>query len=254
MKPALKKPSPDGGTTRGNNSIRVVLVRPEHDINVGSACRAMKNFGVKDLGIVAPTAKLGFEAKLFAKHSDEVLSNAKKTRTIAQATAGFDVVVGTTGVADRFAAGLKNTITPKQLPQFIAGRRAAILFGGESTGLSREEIAACDAIVTIPTSPEHAVLNLSHAVAVVLYEVYASSNGITTSKTHAQADRKARMVVEQAFALLASHNPVVEHPAKVARAFGNIIERAKPSNEELNAIMAVLGPLTRKLRTGKKRK
>lgn len=222
-----------------------MLVRPEHDLNVGSVCRVMKNFGAKELYLVEPAAGKGFDATLFAKHSKDILENAKRVRTLAEAVKGCNAVVGTTGVLARYGGSLKNTVAPKKLASLCSGHgKIALVFGGESSGLSREEIQYCDAIATIPTSPDHHVLNLSHAVAVVLYELYSSGRELETRTS--PASRVERERVEQRFKTIAESLGSVEHPKKVARAFNNIVERSKPSAEELNALMAVLGPLSRK--------
>ncbi|OIO26990.1 hypothetical protein AUJ14_00810 [Candidatus Micrarchaeota archaeon CG1_02_55_22] len=238
MSNGLKKPT----------GLRVVLVRPEHDLNVGSVCRVMKNFGAKELYLVEPAAGKGFDATLFAKHSQDLLKTAKRVKTLAEAVKGCNAAIGTTGILERYGGSLKNTLAPKKLARFCSGHgNIALVFGSESSGLSREEIQYCDAIVTIPTSPEHHVLNLSHAVAVVLYELYSSSQELET-KTH-PANRTERERIERRFKAIAESLSSVEHPKKVARAFNNVVERSKPSTEELNALMAVLGPLSRKTTT-----
>ena len=84
--------------------MRFVLVRPEHDMNVGAVCRAIKNFGFAELWLVDPQCKLGLEAKKYAKHSEEVLQNARKAGSLKEAVAGCDAAVGTTGVPVRLCS------------------------------------------------------------------------------------------------------------------------------------------------------
>ncbi len=90
--------------------LRVVLVEPEHELNVGASARAMKNFGCQELWLVRPTCRIGFEAVKFAKHSKDVLDNARTVKTLSAALKGVDFTVGTTGVVERFASGLKNIV------------------------------------------------------------------------------------------------------------------------------------------------
>lgn len=76
--------------------IRVVLVRPEYQVNIGAVARVMKNFAASDLVLVRPKAKVGFTARMYAKHSGEILENARKAKSIAEAAKGCDVIIGTT--------------------------------------------------------------------------------------------------------------------------------------------------------------
>ncbi len=232
-----------------------MLVRPEHDVNVGSACRAAKNFGCTDVALVNPIAQLGFNARLYAKHSEELLEGARLCASLAGALRGCDVAVATTGVPGRFAGGLKKCLSLPKLPAFVRGyRRVALVFGPESSGLSREELDACDVVVTIPASSLHEVLNLSHSVAVVLYELYsrgatkegapAAGKEVAAGKA-ALASRGKRLLLEKAFRRISAGVPSVRDGRKVAKAFQNVLERSRVGEDEAQALLAVLGPLSR---------
>jgi TrmH family RNA methyltransferase len=212
--------------------LRVVLVRPLHDLNVGSACRAMKNFGCTDLRLVAPEARLGFQARLYAKHSEEVLSGAKAYDTLAEAVEGCDAIVGTTGAPARFASKLRFCVPLPRLPGKLKGcHNVALVFGSESNGLTEEESKECDFFATIPASPEHAVLNLSHAVAVVLYELYGAPS--------VQGKRASRPDLKQINALFTARlGSSVRNKARVAKAFANMLARSDASHEEARALLA----------------
>ncbi len=232
--------------------LRVVLVEPEHELNVGSAARAMKNFGCTELWLVRPHSKhLGFEALKFAKHSQEVLQNARTVKTLDAALKGVDFVVGTTGVSERFAANLKNLLPVRKLVQKLkTGERIAVVFGGESRGLSEAELFKCDAIAHVPASKDHPVLNLSHAVAVVLYEFFTaglcggeSAYEKKMERRWKAAPRKDRENLEKFFTELVESMPGVQNPRKVSVAFKNVLERARPSRDETQSLLAAIGPL-----------
>lgn len=221
--------------------LRVVLVSPEHDMNVGSVCRAMKNFGFYELWIVAPRCKLGFEAKRYAKHSEEVLSNAKIVKTLSEAVAGCDAAMGTTGVSARFHGKIFKTCLPVSEAYGRVGGlgKVAIVFGPESTGLCEADSDLCDLMVTIPTAPAHRVLNLSHAVAVALYQLFADS--VSGKSESSGAYRKAaeyKMAkLEELFGQAAAISPTVRNKKKVATAFRKVLRRSLPSDDEARTLL-----------------
>ncbi len=230
-------------------TLRVVLFEPEFDLNVGSAARAMKNFGCKELWLVNPKCKLGLEAKKFAKHSEEVLQNARKVGSIADAVKGVDFVVGTSGVPDRFSSELKNVVPLRKAVEKAADAgTVAVVFGSESRGLHRDELKHCDIVAYVPASSEHTVLNLSHAVAVVMYEFFTASRGKPSAipkRNMRPASREKRLHLEKMFEELVRSMPVIEDPRKVSAAFKNVVERARPSRDEVQALLAPIGPMQR---------
>ncbi len=225
-------------------------MEPEFDLNVGSACRAMKNFGFTGLWVVRPKCKLGFEAKKFAKHSEDVLKNARVVQTLEEAILGCNLVVGTTGVSRRFRKSqFKNCKSVREVAQSAFGKEnVAILFGGEGRGLSEEEIALCDVVATIPTSPMHHVLNLSHAVAVVLYEFFVQKMKKDVPMYHA-ADRRKREVLEQKFGRVVLALPKIKSREKVSLAFKRVLERARVSDDEAQALFAAISSMNEVLGT-----
>ena len=159
--------------------ISIVLVEPLHEGNVGFAARAMKNFGFSDLVLVDP-CPLGEFARACAMHASDVLDHAR-TLTLEDVLSGFPLLVATTG-------GLsKSVCRSMRMPYYGPGEirdqikdirgKVAILFGRENRGLSNEEVRRCDLICTIPASPEYPILNLSHAVGIVCYELASIPRG-----------------------------------------------------------------------------
>ncbi|MBI3587983.1 TrmJ/YjtD family RNA methyltransferase [Candidatus Micrarchaeota archaeon] len=237
--------------------ISVILVSPEGEVNVGSAARAMRNFGVEELILVSPRCKIGFETRLFAKHAFGLVEKARRAMTLDEAIKGFDLIVGTSGVARRYSDRLKNSVTPRQLAQMISqipAKKVAVVFGSESTGLAEEQLLKCDIVATIPASKEYPVLNLSHAVAVVLYELYAAGvakerrSRLEKGVFQRPASREKRALLESVFSHLAQSMSSIKNPQKVSQAFRNVVERSRPSDEEVQAMMAAFGPLGRMAR------
>jgi tRNA/rRNA methyltransferase len=153
--------------------IDIVLISPLYEGNVGFTARVMKNFGFTRLVLVDP-CPLGNEAKARASHAQDVLAGAEVC-TMEQVFSRSHLTVATTGEVS------KSICNPMRMPYFspreLAGLlskvkgRISILFGRENWGLNNEEIGRSDIICSIPTSPEYPILNLSHAVGVICYEL-----------------------------------------------------------------------------------
>lgn len=152
--------------------ISVVLVGPKYQGNIGAVARAMKNFGFGGLVLVGDV-EVGRDAKIMAVHAKDVLLNAKRYKAFADLRKDYDFLVATSGIRtgsdDHFhRLGISSRELGGRLPE---GGKIGIVFGPEDVGLTNEETAACDLLVQVPTSDEYPIMNLSHAVAVVLYEL-----------------------------------------------------------------------------------
>ena len=151
--------------------IHVVLMEPEHPANIGAVARIMKNFGFKKLVLVNPKCNINEDSHNLAKNAQDVLNNAK----IANSIEGFDYVIGTTAIIGNDYNIPRTPLSPKELAEKLSQvkeKQIALLFGRESAGLSNEEIKDCDFIVNIPSANDYTTLNLSHAVGVLLYEIF----------------------------------------------------------------------------------
>ncbi|MDR6788272.1 tRNA/rRNA methyltransferase [Sphingomonas sp. BE138] len=148
----------------------IVLVRPQLGENIGKAARAMLNFGLTELRLVAP--RDGWpnpQAGPAASGADIVLDRATVFETVAEAVADCAHVYATTV---RKRGVTKPVVTPEQAARAIhAGpERSAILFGPERSGLETDDVAVARTIVTVPINPEFGSLNLAQAVILVAYE------------------------------------------------------------------------------------
>jgi len=153
--------------------IRIVLVEPLYEGNVGFAARVMKNFGFTDLILINPCT-IGNEAKIRASHADDVLEHAT-VMTLDEVFATSHRVIATTGSLSYSACHPTRMpfYSPRELRDLIGDLEGtiSILFGRENWGLSNEEVRRADIICTIPTSPIYSIINLSHAVGVICYEL-----------------------------------------------------------------------------------
>lgn len=152
----------------------IVLVRPQLGENIGKAARAMLNFGLDELRLVAP--RDGWpnpSAGPAAAGADTVLERARVFDTLAEAVADCAHVYATTV---RKRGVTKPVLTPEEAARAIVsapargGGRSAIVFGPERAGLDTDDVALARAIVTVPINPAFASLNLAQAVILCAYE------------------------------------------------------------------------------------
>ncbi len=147
-----------------------VLVRPQLGENIGKAARAMLNFGLTDMRLVAP--RDGWPnpaAGPAASGADIVLEKAQVFETVADALADCAHVYATTV---RKRGLVKPVVTPEEAAREIHAEqgRTAILFGPERSGLETDDVAIARKILTVPINPEFGSLNLAQAVILVAYE------------------------------------------------------------------------------------
>ena len=148
----------------------IVLVRPQLGQNIGKAARAMLNFGLMELRLVAP--RDGWpnpDAGPSASGADDVLEQATLFDTVPDAIADCSHVFASTV---RRRDLVMPVIGPAEMAEQIAAspERSAILFGPERSGLETEEVALANAIVTVPINPDFGSLNLAQAVILLAYE------------------------------------------------------------------------------------
>jgi len=146
----------------------IILVRPQLGENIGAVARAMSNFGLTELRLVAPRDGWPNKRALeTASGADAIIEAAKVYPDFAAAIADIQVAYATTARPRDMA---KRVVTPEVAAQEMsAALRIALVFGPERTGLENEEINWCDTLITIPTA-EKASLNLAQSVVVVGYE------------------------------------------------------------------------------------
>ena len=173
----------------------VILSHTQMGENVGSAARAMKNFGLSELILIAPMMEWPNDrAQILASGAGDILAAATLYPDAADGLAGFNLVLATTA---RGRDVVRDILTPEEAGRRLraaaaAGQKTAIMFGGERAGLDNDEISLCDALITIPTAPLPQVkdtelkagsLNLGQAVLLLGYEWLKSADHTPASRT-----------------------------------------------------------------------
>lgn len=150
-----------------------ILVRPQMGENIGAAARAMLNFGLERMRVVAP--RDGWpspNAVAMASGAGRVLDGAQLYSDVQGAVADCDYVYATTARGRELT---KPIFTPEAAMEdararVAAGQRVAVMFGPERAGLENEDITRANAIITVPVNPEFPSLNLAQCVLLTGYE------------------------------------------------------------------------------------
>lgn len=151
----------------------IILVEPQLGENIGMVARAMANFGLSELRLVNPRDGWPSDkARSAASKADHVIDGTRVFETLEEAIADLNFVYATTA---RERYGFKPVRSPVTAAatlrdRFVAGERTGILFGREKSGLSNEEVALADELVTFPVNPAFASLNIAQAVLLMSYE------------------------------------------------------------------------------------
>jgi len=150
----------------------VILVEPQLPDNIGMVARAMANFGLDDLRLVAPRDGWPNEkARIAASGANYVIDDATAYPSLAESIGDLTYVVATTA---RQRPLKKPVLTPEEAiaalrERIVNGERCGILFGRERNGLETSEVANADALVMIPVNSRFASLNLAQAVLLLGY-------------------------------------------------------------------------------------
>ncbi len=213
--------------------IAVVLVEPESPGNIGFVARAMKNFGIKDLILINP-CEVNMETRSRAMHAWDVVKKARLVGGFDDIkNMNFDFIIGTTAKSWETST-TRASVTPRELAEMLGeiDARIALVFGRESRGLTNAELRKCDIVLNIPTSNEYKSMNLSHAVAVVLYELF----GRKKPKRKARGNEKKTLI--NLFSKLAN-SLGLRNPENAIKMFKNVISRAIISGSEAKGIAVV---------------
>ena len=161
----------------------VILVRPQLAVNIGMCARAMANFGLDDLRLVAPREgwprigqyrEVAYAAAAGAAH---LLDSARVFASVGEAVADLNFLYATTARERGQVKAVSTPAAAMAATAAAAAEKRGVLFGPERTGLDNDEVALADAIVTFPANPVYASLNLAQAVLLVGYEWFKAAHG-----------------------------------------------------------------------------
>lgn len=234
----------------------IILVEPQMGENIGMVARAMANFGLADLRLVNPRDGWPNEkAQAAASKADHVIEGTQVFATLEEAIADLNFVYATT-------ARSRDNYKPVRAPvfaaqtlrsRFRAGEATGILFGRERWGLTNEEVALADEIVTFPVNPAFASLNIAQAVLLMSYE-WMKSGMEDLEAVPFQALEQRPSTKEQLFGLfnqledaLDSRNyfhPLSKKP-KMVDNLRAVLSRRAFTEQEISVLRGVISSLDR---------
>ena len=228
----------------------VVLVEPQLGENIGAAARAMANFGLSRLRLVAPRQSWpNAKARIMAAGADRILDDAAIYDSLEAAIADCTFVVAATARAHDQAKQVVGAAEAAALlaPRVDAGETVAIVFGRERNGLENDEVALADRILTLPVNPAFASLNLAQAVAIVAYEWFKLAAG--GRLPFAMPEKSAPAPKQQLLAFFASLERELEKveffrpPDKretMQINLRNIFSRMQPTRQDIQTLHGVV--------------
>ena len=233
--------------------LALVLVRTRNPLNIGAVARAMQNFGVRDLRLVAPF-EASFREARSAVGAGAVLGEAREFANVADAVADCRLVVGTTAARRRelqqTLLGLEQAAEPMHAA--LAQSRVALLFGSEKHGLTREDLEHCHWLVRIATEDAQPSMNLGQAVAVCLWELARESHAPVADGEVAAVSGELERLGALLMELLEAGGYVDPHTkAGTAGEMRRLLRRLHVTEPDTHLLMGMARKLLWRLKAGK---
>ena len=219
----------------------IVLVEPRHHINVGYVARIMKNFGVSRLLMVNPIYDMK-EARRYAMHGYHILETATSTN-FEELRRNSRMLVGTTALKASSRLNIvRDTVSPIRLAELIHDipkkENIYIVFGREASGLKNSELQMCDIALTNDTGTDYATMNISHALAIILYEITKSDLQHTTNRVDGRNPKIARRPETEM---------LIAYAAKAAEMAGYDIHKRPLLDSALKRLLAKSNPTSKEV-------
>ncbi len=235
-------------------SIVVVLHQPQDLVNIASVIRAMKNFRLFDLRLVTPREWDEYRIEGVAHSSYDVIERVQQFDDLDAALADCTFVVGLTA---RERTAKRNVDRPREGAEEIvaesADGRVAIVLGPEDRGLSNADLDRCHRTVTIPTNDEYPSLNLSHAFAIIAYEVLLVRGTKAPKSPRRDAEPATSEQYEQLFGAAQAALDSIEffkarNPEHIIRTIREVAHRTPIDAREAKLFIAMCYEVTNYLR------
>jgi tRNA/rRNA methyltransferase len=233
------------------DNIRIVLCRTSHPGNIGSAARAMKTMGLSHLYLVTPRAFPHETSYAMASGATDVLENITVCDTLEDALQGCSLVIGLTARKRELShAAVTPRMAATEALAVAEDSEVALVFGGETNGLSNEELIRCQRLAHIPANPEYSSLNLAAAVQVLAYELRMGAEEIVLPvakridpATHDEIEGFYGHL-EQAMIATGFLDPA--QPKRLMSRMRRLFTRAGLQKEEVNILRGMLSSISKK--------
>lgn len=233
-----------------------MLVSSRNPLNIGAAARAMSNFGFSRLRVVNPYEK-AFRTAVSAVGASDLLAGAEEYESLADAVADCTLVVGTTAVRHREVQHPLRRLEygGKWIRKHMATGPAALLFGSERYGLSKEDLSYCHWLIRIPTMEQNISMNLGQAVAVCLYELIRDGRAAKGSGKQALArgGEIERITALLADVLSTSSYMLPQRAPETEQRIRRMVRRLKLSAQDVEAWLGILRHIQWQMGSAKKK-
>ena len=230
-------------------NIYIVFVECETPGNIGFLARTMANFGLKNLVLINPPT-LTNDAYYQATHGKYIVENAKIYPTLDDfyQSQQIDFKVASTGVAGGSYNISRIPLRPEELGEAMnVSNKIAILFGREGDGLSNKEIEDCDICVSIPTDPTYSIMNISHAAAIIFYELFKNNHDFAVEGLNESTPLEKEYLQKDMDDLIDLLDIPVHKKNNGKKIFNNIISRSFITGREVHTMKGILRRLKNKI-------
>ena len=245
----LTKEQEEKETRMFKDNIYIVFVECETPGNIGFLARTMANFGLKNLVLINPPT-LTNEAYYQATHGKYIVENAKIYKTLDEfyQSQRIEFKVASTGIAGGSYNLSRIPLRPEELGKAMnVSNKIAILFGREGDGLSNKEIDDCDICVSIPTDPTYPIMNISHAAAIIFYELFKNKHDFGVEGLDGSTALEKEYLVKDMSELIDSLDIPDHKKRNGLKTFNNIISRAFITGREAHTFKGILRRLKNKI-------
>jgi TrmH family RNA methyltransferase len=213
----------------------VAMVEPRFGLNIGYVARTMKNFGAGRLFIVG-RSDVPRSAFRFASHGVDVVRSAEYV-SLRALREQFDLLVGTTAITGKSGRNpVRKTVTLDRMASLgVDPARVAIVLGRDTTGLTADELSACDMVLHVPTGTSYPTLNVSHALAIILYRL-----GSEEPKGLRRVGRVYMDELLENFSQMLSLGRYPEHKRRLAvKIFSQAVVKSNAERDEISTLIGV---------------
>ena len=224
----------------------IICVEIIHSGNLGAIARLCDNYDIDQLILVNPQCDINKEAFDRATHGKRFLDEPIIVSTLEEAKSHVDLMVALSARKGGSQSLARSSLAIHQLPSMIDGvSRTGLVFGRENSGLTNLETDLCDFLVYIPLPGSNAVLNISHAVAVTLWELIREEEPENGHRLMSRAEKDAFMMMLNA---ILPHSWIKQNSYYgIQRVYSSILGRSQVTTREANTLIGFLRSILRSL-------
>ena len=227
-------------------NVSIVLVHTMQPGNLGSAARAMKNMGLKRMKLVNPCNPGDEDCRKMAVGAFDLIENAQIYKNLQDALADESVIIGTTSSRGRIRK--MSLYTPREIAptitDYASSQKVSILFGPERGGLSDDELAVCQYLVSIPASDDFPTLNLAQSVLILCYEIALRRPGSSHPRRKLVLESERRQMFEHVQETLVQIGFLSRsNPGHIMRSIKRLLSQAELTERDVQIVRGIMSQM-----------